>query len=505
MSEQEFIQKISSCAIKDMEASGILASVTIAQGILESGYGSTELAVNANNFFGMKCSLSGNTWESVWDQVSKYTKKTKEQDKSGNEYEVTADFRKYSDMKTSVKDHSCYLNGAMNGNKLRYEGLRGEKDYRKAVQIIKNGGYATDVKYVDKVCNIIERFNLTQYDILKEENSMKKKVCIDAGHYGKYNMCPNNSAYYESDMVWKLHLLQKKYLEALGIEVITTRADKDKDLSLNSRGIAARGCDLFISDHSNAVGNGMNESVDYVAVYHLVDDTTVTCDDISKEIAGIIAPVIADVMGTKQGYRVVTRKSDNDRNGDGMMNDNYYGVLHASRSVGVPGLILEHSFHTNSAAVAWLLNDDNLDKLAKAESECIASYLLGKTVKLDEQEQKEEPKEDVIYRVQVGAYSVKTNADNMLAKVKAAGFDAFITTNGGQAVATTTEPVKNTIRVGSTVKLKKGAKTYTGGSLASFVYERNHEVKSISNDRVVITYGGTVVAAVKMSDLTLVN
>ena len=541
MSEQEFIQKISSCAIKDMEASGILASVTIAQGILESGYGSTELAVNANNFFGMKCSLSGNTWESVWDRVSKYTKKTKEQDKNGNEYEVTADFRKYPDMETSVKDHSCYLNGAMNGNKLRYEGLRGEKDYRKAVQIIKNGGYATDVKYVDKVCNIIERFNLTQYDILKEENSMKKKVCIDAGHYGKYNMCPNNSAYYESDMVWKLHLLQKKYLEALGIEVITTRADKDKDLSLNSRGIAARGCDLFISDHSNAVGNGMNESVDYVAVYHLVDDTTVTCDDISKEIAGIIAPVIANVMGTKQGYRVVTRKSDNDRNGDGMMNDNYYGVLHASRSVGVPGLILEHSFHTNSAAVAWLLNDDNLDKLAKAEAECIASYLLGNTVKLDEPEQKEESKEDVIYRVQVGAYSVKsnadnmlakvkaagfdtymvnvngmykiqvgaysvkTNADNMLAKVKAAGFDAFITTNGGQAVATTTEPVKNTIRVGSTVKLKKGAKTYTGGSLASFVYERNHEVKSISNDRVVITYGGTVVAAVKMSDLTLVN
>ena len=64
--------------MKDAEASGILASVTMAQAILESGYGSTDLAVNANNIFGMKCSLSGNTWKSVWDGTSKYTKTTKE-------------------------------------------------------------------------------------------------------------------------------------------------------------------------------------------------------------------------------------------------------------------------------------------------------------------------------------------------------------------------------------------------------------------------------------------
>lgn len=109
----------------------------------------------------------------------------------------------------------------------------------------------------------------------------------------------------------------------------------------------------------------------------------------------------------------------------------------------------------------------------------------------------------VLYRVQTGAFSKKSNADAMLAKVKAAGFDAFITTKGGQAVSASTE-VKKTIQVGSTVRLNKGAKTYSGGSLASFVYERNHQVKEISGDRAVITYGGTVVAAVKVSDLTLV-
>ena len=110
---------------------------------------------------------------------------------------------------------------------------------------------------------------------------------------------------------------------------------------------------------------------------------------------------------------------------------------------------------------------------------------------------------DGFFKIQVGAYSVKSNADAMLAKIKAAGFDAFITTKGGQAVSASTE-VKKTIQVGSTVRLNKGAKTYSGGSLASFVYERNHQVKEISGDRAVITYGGTVVAAVKVSDLTLV-
>jgi len=62
-----------------------------------------------------------------------------------------------------------------------------------------------------------------------------------------------------------------------------------------------------------------------------------------------------------------------------------------------------------------------------------------------------------------------------------------------------------TIKVGSIVRLNAGAKTYTGGSLAKYVYTRDHVVKQIVGDRVVITYGGVVVAAVKLSDLTLVR
>ena len=165
LSETDVIKKVSALFTADMKKSGILTSVSLAQFILESGYGKSELAQNANNIFGMKCSLSGNTWSgSAWDGKSKYTKKTQEQHTDGSYETITADFRKYPCIEDSIADHSAYLLGAKNGSKLRYDGLKGCTDYKKAVQIIKDGGYATSLTYVEKLCSIIEKWNLTQYD-----------------------------------------------------------------------------------------------------------------------------------------------------------------------------------------------------------------------------------------------------------------------------------------------------------------------------------------------------
>lgn len=180
MTKAEFIKFIAPYAMADMKKNGVLASVTIAQGVLESGYGNTELAVNANNFFGMKCILSGNTWAgSTWDGVSKYTKVTKEDDGKGNLYDVTADFRKYPSAAESVGDHSAYLLGAKNGSKKRYEGLQGETDPKKAITIIKNGGYATDTSYINKIMRIITESNLTQYDAAEQEETEMSIKLVD--------------------------------------------------------------------------------------------------------------------------------------------------------------------------------------------------------------------------------------------------------------------------------------------------------------------------------------
>ena len=169
LTEAQVIAKVGALFTADQKMSGILASVSMAQFILESGYGKSELAQGANNCFGMKKSLSGNTWGgSTWDGSSVYIKKTQEQNADGSYVTITADFRRYGCIEDSIADHSAYLLGAKNGSKLRYDGLKGCTDYKKAAQLIKDGSYATSSTYVEKLCSIIERWNLTQYDVKAE-------------------------------------------------------------------------------------------------------------------------------------------------------------------------------------------------------------------------------------------------------------------------------------------------------------------------------------------------
>lgn len=165
LSETEAAAKCLDMCRQDAKKSGIFASVSAAQMILESGYVKTGLAQEANNCFGMKTSLSGNTWPgSSWDGKSKVSRETKEQKTDGTEYTITADFRKYPCIEDSVADHSAYLLGAKNGSALRYAGITQAANYKEQITLIKNGGYATDVKYVDKICSIVERFGLDKYD-----------------------------------------------------------------------------------------------------------------------------------------------------------------------------------------------------------------------------------------------------------------------------------------------------------------------------------------------------
>lgn len=164
---------------------GLFPSVAAAQTILESGYCTTDLAVNANNVCGMKCNLSGNTWPgSTWDGKSKYRKRTAEQTKTGKEYFVEAEFRKYPCIEDSIADRCAYLLGAKNGDKLRYDGIKECKNFTEQIQLIKNGGYATDVKYVDKITSIIRRFELNQNDV-KERPEEDRRVIfrVQVGAY----------------------------------------------------------------------------------------------------------------------------------------------------------------------------------------------------------------------------------------------------------------------------------------------------------------------------------
>lgn len=169
LNAKELISKVGPLFTADQKKSGVLASVSLAQFILESGWGKSGLTQKANNCFGMKKNLSGNNWpNSAWDGKSVISMKTGEETDDGKPYTITAEFRKYACIEDSIADHSAYLTGAKDGDKLRYEGLKGCKKYKTAAQIIKDGGYATSTSYVKALCDIIKEYKLTDYEVKKK-------------------------------------------------------------------------------------------------------------------------------------------------------------------------------------------------------------------------------------------------------------------------------------------------------------------------------------------------
>jgi hypothetical protein len=142
---QVFIETFAQLAVDEMLNYGIPSSITLAQAILESSWGQGETAMNANNYFGIKCY---NGWEGPT-----FFAMDDEPDKSC--------FRKYNDVVQSFRDHSIFLKDG-----LRYRQLfeNSVTDYSAWARGLKNCGYATDPEYAEKLIGIIERYGLFVYD-----------------------------------------------------------------------------------------------------------------------------------------------------------------------------------------------------------------------------------------------------------------------------------------------------------------------------------------------------
>ena len=149
--QKDFIAKVGAMASADMKRSNVLASLTLAQAILESGWGTSALAMKANALFGIKA-------DSRWNGKT-YSIATKECYDGVNFVTVNAKFRAYSSWEQSIADHSAFLAASS-----RYAAVIGEKNYKKACIAIHKAGYATDPGYADKLIKIIETYGLTAYD-----------------------------------------------------------------------------------------------------------------------------------------------------------------------------------------------------------------------------------------------------------------------------------------------------------------------------------------------------
>ena len=146
-----YIDQFAPLAVMEMHSSGIPASITLAQGLLESGAGSSTLATQANNHFGIKC-------HGDWTGRSMYRK---DDDRNKHGKLIESCFRSYEDPAQSYADHSEFL---VNGR--RYAGLFMLKptDYKGWAKGLKKAGYATSKTYASKLIDLIERYELHRYD-----------------------------------------------------------------------------------------------------------------------------------------------------------------------------------------------------------------------------------------------------------------------------------------------------------------------------------------------------
>jgi LysM repeat protein len=161
ISLEEYIETWKDVAVNQMHSHGVPASITLSQGILESGFGNSKLAVQANNHFGIKChDWSGDTF-------------LKDDDRR-NEC-----FRKYSNAAQSFQDHSEFLT-----SRSRYSALFELEmtDYKGWAKGLKTAGYATNPSYDKKLIDLIQRYDLHQFDELPptdwivEDNATNKKT-----------------------------------------------------------------------------------------------------------------------------------------------------------------------------------------------------------------------------------------------------------------------------------------------------------------------------------------
>ena len=210
--QKAFLDKIVPAAQADWEKNHlIIPSLTIAQGIIESAWGKSELAVKANNLFGIKANKDwkGDVYNIVTTEY--YDNKTATK--------VVAAFRKYSNYLESVADHTVFL------SKARYKNIHGVLDFVTVAKNIKADGYATSPTYAQTLIDTYNKYNLVQYDIgtaststsdVKPDTPAPSSKVIYTVQTGAYRMKANAEA-------MKSKLVYKGYKDAF---IVYTAVDK---------------------------------------------------------------------------------------------------------------------------------------------------------------------------------------------------------------------------------------------------------------------------------------
>ena len=179
-SQQAFIQSVAPGAIQGWNEYKVLPSITVAQAIVESGWGRSALSTQAHNLFGIKGSYNGNSVVMRTREVY-----------GGRSVYVNANFRAYANNSESVTDHGRFLN--VNS---RYRNLLGDTNYASVANKLRQDGYATDPSYASTLIRFVQTYNLNQLDAVALSGKVVTNKQTESAQTPETNVTVSNTGYY---------------------------------------------------------------------------------------------------------------------------------------------------------------------------------------------------------------------------------------------------------------------------------------------------------------------
>ena len=179
-SQQAFIQSVAPGAIQGWNEYKVLPSITVAQAIVESGWGHSALSTQAHNLFGIKGSYNGNSVVMRTREVY-----------GGRSVYVNANFRAYANNSESVTDHGRFLN--VNS---RYRNLLGDTNYASVANKLRQDGYATDPSYASTLIRFVQTYNLNQLDAVALSGKVVTNKQTESAQTPETNVTVSNTGYY---------------------------------------------------------------------------------------------------------------------------------------------------------------------------------------------------------------------------------------------------------------------------------------------------------------------
>lgn len=418
MTREEYISWVAPRIVVDSLKRSLLPSFRIAQACFEPAFGTSELAINANNLFGLK---NNDQW-----QGRCYSKGTKEcYDGVKLEY-VRADFRAYDSWEESIVDQGDFLINRCTTPKYHpelkhYAELVGNRDYKDCARILQEKNYGTAPDYDQRVIDYVENYNLARYDSMTMEEALamiagsnnegkedaKMIINIHAGHNpdGK-TACGAIGLIKESTEARNVKNEVISQLRQLGHTVYDCTCDSGTGQADVLKKIVsmcnAHSADLDVSIHFNSgaadqKGNGITTGTE-VLIYSAASKASVYAKNVCQ--------AISDLGFKNRGLK-------------------YRPELYVLKNTNAPAMLIECCFVDDK--------DDVQMYDYKSMASAIVYGITGQRVQEPQESEETDTAEETptgdkkaLYRVQVGAYSVKENAEWMQKKLKEAGFDAIV-------------------------------------------------------------------------------